>query len=243
MWYLFPQMELHGNFPVWSMYMVFFVSYDLIKMLCLISCCLFVLFVLVVLDSSPVLVERMRCISTLMCPFFVSSDSGKNCWHYWCWQLARLHSFRVGWLCAPWNFLRNLLLHEGIWWFFQYLGFHICCLWILVCVWSWVFVHGELQFRLLGQSRGNLLIVFLPYCLVARCRNWGLRCWYSMGCAIVLLLCTAYLLVLPTLIFSFWRFVHHICSPHCHFRSIFSHHQMFFWHWVVCAVLGQGPCG
>ena len=35
-------------------------------------------FVPSILDNSTVLVEQMPCIFTLMCPFCVSSDSGKN---------------------------------------------------------------------------------------------------------------------------------------------------------------------
>ena len=32
------------------------------------------------------------------------------------------------------DLLENLLLHECIWWFFQYLGVNICWLWLIVCV-------------------------------------------------------------------------------------------------------------
>ena len=53
-------------------------SYDVINMLCLISCVSLVLFVLAVLASSSVLVERIPCLCSIMCPFCVSSDSRNN---------------------------------------------------------------------------------------------------------------------------------------------------------------------
>ena len=37
MWYLFPLLELYGNFTVWPVYMVFLMLYAVINMSCLLS--------------------------------------------------------------------------------------------------------------------------------------------------------------------------------------------------------------
>ena len=50
--------------------------FDVIKMSCLLSYWLLVLSVIVLLAGSTVLVESTPCLCPLMCPFYVSSDSG-----------------------------------------------------------------------------------------------------------------------------------------------------------------------
>ena len=74
-WYLFPQLDLYGSFPVWYVYMVFLMLYVVIKMLCLLTFWLLVLSLLAVLAGLTVLVECTSYLFPLVCPFCVYSES------------------------------------------------------------------------------------------------------------------------------------------------------------------------
>ena len=65
------------------------------------------------------------------------------------------------------------MLHEGVLWFIKYLGVHRHCLWLLVFLWSLVFLHDVLKFYLLVQSRGDFLIVVHLDFLITGCQYWG----------------------------------------------------------------------
>ena len=106
------------KFSVWSVYMVFFMFYAVIKMQCLLSCWLLVFSVLEVLAGLTVLVDFMPCLFPLMCTFCVYSDSGKNLVTFLMLKsiqvrqfprrMALIHADVVGKTTAAWSYLMVL---------------------------------------------------------------------------------------------------------------------------------------
>ena len=84
------------------------------------------------------LVECMPWRWFLMCPFCISSDSGKNCWHFWWWGGAIWGSFPCGCSWYQWLWWGNLLRRGDIWMIVQWRVVRRYCWWLprsLGCLW------------------------------------------------------------------------------------------------------------